>query len=382
MNNISKSYKIRRSDLYDNDVRFHNTRTIIYNNVMIYVRLLAKKLKSIPDETKNKIKELWLNPQKKRIRLQNLGADKQKSKGFVIDNNNVVDGLTRRINDWLENQVEKDKKVEPYLIEFFKTFVDHNDIKELVSKLAAHDKEKRCRCYNLKVKKMDPMTHGSKVHQEVYNAVRYALKLSGLSETKRKIPQKFNIDECTKSCLLKLLNSKLIPFTAEWPVFTSDGTGCATAFDLVCIDFNKNYEFKVIELKTGNVVKALKANKYISNHHIPYNQASVAAIQLLLTIYIGKQCYGNKYFNIVDDSEGECSFSNFCNIMYIKSWGSILLNIPKVICQNDKIEHLFRSIIFRRESLRDNLPNHKNAQSLLTSKGTVRKRRKQLTVGF
>jgi len=382
MSNVSQSYRVKRADFFDHELR--SKKSISYSpiNGLIYVNILAKKMKTFPDDAKSKIKKLWSHSQKKRIRLQNLGGESSKSKGFVIDNNNVVDGLTRRIDDWIQNELEKKKHLDPFIIEFFNTFIEHESYKNIVEEIAAMDKKNKCKCANLRQKKMSPMAHGSKVHQEIYDSVRYALKLSGLSDTKRPVPKRFHIDQCTKSCLLSLIKTELIPFTAEWPVFTNEGTGCATALDLICLDAKNNFCIKTIELKTGNVVKALKGTGYISKHKISYSQASIAAIQLLLSTFIGNKCYGNKYFSIAKEHAGESDFSNICNIIYIKSWGSIVLNIPKNICIFENLQKLYEHIIFKSASLRDNLSLNHNTQSHLTTKGTKRKKCKILKVGF
>ena len=381
--NISKSYRVRGSDLLASDLRLGQTSSFTYINGLFYVDLMAKRMTKFPDDVKLKIKELWAHPHKKRIRLQNLGGSGPKTKGFVIDNSHAVDGLTRRIDDWLKNGMENKDKLDDYLIDFFRTFIDHDSYKTIITEIESMDKTHRCKCPNLKFKKMNPMEHGSKVHAEVYNAVRYALKTAGLCDTKRPIPQKFNIDQCTKSCLLSLIKTQLIPFTAEWPVFTTEGTGCATALDLICIDMKNGNTIKTVELKTGNVVKALKSSGYVPKHHIEYSQASVAAIQLLMSTFLGNKCFGNKFFPISRDSEIVSEFSNFSNLIYIKSWGSIVLNIPQVICDHGKLEKLYNDILFRSEgSLRESLKINCNTQSSLTTKGTKRKKCKVLQVGF
>ena len=383
LTNISQSYRVKRSDLFDHDLRLGQNSSYTFINGLIYVRLLAKKMREFPDDVKQKIKDLWCHPNKKRVRLQNLGGTGAKSKGFVIDNNNVVDGLTRRIDDWLQNSLESKEKMDDFVVQFFETFTNHESYKSIISEIQNMDKVKKCKCSNLKFKKMNPMDHGSKVHAEVYNAVRYALKLADLSDTKRPIPQRFNIDQCTKSCLLSLIKTQLIPFTAEWPVFTTDGTGCATALDLICIDMRNGFSLKTVELKTGNVVKALKSSGYISKHRIEYSQASIAAVQLLISTFLGNKCFGNKFFPISSESEESFDFSRFCNIIYIKSWGSIVLNIPQIICDYKKIERLYNDILFRDSgSLRDSLKISCNTQSSLTTKGTKRKKCKVLSVGF
>ncbi len=344
---------------------------------------MAKHMMEFPDDVKAKIRELWKHTNKKRIRLQNLGGDGSKSKGFVIDNSTVVDGLTRRIDDWLQERLEKKDEIDDFIVQFFKTFIDDPAYKTIIAHIQAMDKQKKCKCMNLKYKKMNPMEHGSKVHYEVYNAVRYALKLSGLSPTKRDNPKQFHIDQCTKSCLLSLIKTQLIPFTAEWPVFVTEGTGCATALDLICIDMKNGYSIKTIELKTGNVVKAMKPSGYISKHHIEYSQTSIAAIQLLLSTFMGNRCYGNKFFPIVQEIEPGFDFSQFCNIVYIKSWGSIILNVPKIICDYEKLEKLYNDVIFRSSgSLRESIGVKPNTQSKMTVKGTPRKNCKVLKVGF
>src|ERR1700674_4513233 len=155
--NIDKSYRAKKFDFYDKDLLLRNVRSFQHINGMFYVRKLAVKMKSFPEDVKKKIKQLWCHPNKKRIGLQNLGGTAHKSKGFVIDNRNAVDGLTRRIDGWLTTGLENSSAIDPFVFEFFNVFSNHDSYKKIIKNIEDLDKSKKCKCYNLTVKKMAPM---------------------------------------------------------------------------------------------------------------------------------------------------------------------------------------------------------------------------------
>lgn len=373
----SQSARVKRPTCYDS-VRlrgFMDTRLI---NGYIHVNILANKLKNVPDETKILIRELWTHPNKKRVRLERLGGKSSAGKGFVIDGNTVVDGLTRRIKDWFETHTNNKTDLPQYMLDYFNYFTSHDEYKTIISRIESHDKTQKVRCKNMRI--MDPMRHGSVVHQEMYNAVRYILKISEITTNKQKLPQKFSIDQCTKSCLIALINSDLIPVTSEWPCYVEDGSGCATAIDLICVDLRNDCKLRIIELKTGNAAKALKPSiNFMCDYQ--YNRASMDSLQLLISTFFASKCYGSKFFDV----ESQANFSKLMGLLYINSSYSVVLNVPEIICKSDHVRDLCQKILNREDggSLRSDLNVECNTQALKTTKKTIRKKQpKVFKVGF
>lgn len=378
MLNKGSSCKIRRPTTFQS-VRLPQYIDTKLINGYLYVNPLANKLKNLEDSTKALIREFYQHPNKRRIRLQNLGGKlSAKNKGFVIDNNTVVDGLTRRIKDWFEANIDNLDKLPQYILDYFNFYILNQSYKDIINDIETQDKRQKIRCNNTRV--MDPMRHGSLVHQQMYNSVRYILKLSGIVQNKQKLPKKFSIDKCTKSCLVALIKSNLIPITSEWPCFVEDGTGCATAMDLICVDLNNDNKLKIIELKTGNAAKALKPS-FISKGEFTYNRASMDSIQLLISAFFAYRCYGSKFFDITDENK----FCGSMGLLYINSSYSVILDVPSIICNLENVTDLSKRILYREEgtSLRNDLTADHNTQSKLTITNKIRKRKpKTFKVGF
>ena len=341
----------------------------------VYVNKLADELKKLPIEVRLKIEALHNHKNRKRIQLKRLGGHTSSNgKGFVIDRNVIVDGTTRRIENW----IKKEKEMPDYIHDFFNVFFEHEKYKNIVKEIENIDKSKKNKCPN--IIKMKPMEHGSLVHKEMQNIVKYALIKSNICKKKLKIPKFFHIDICTKMCIHSLLNKNLLPFISELPMFTSDGCGMATAIDLICVNLNQNYMFKMIEMKTGNCAKAIKKTN-LTYHGIVYSQASAASLQLIMTFFLGFQTYGDHFFPLETYKD---DFGMLMNVIYIRSWGSVLLEIPFQLCNMDAVNDISKRILFRKEgSLRLTLNENCNIESSKTVKGKIKKRPiKKFKIGF
>lgn len=360
--------------------RFKQTDFSPSINGFLYVNLIAAEIKKLPDEVKMNIMELWNHKNKKRIRLQRLGGtDKRsKSKGYVIDNTTVVDGITRRIGDWFSNDIHSVRDIPQYVMDLFNAFIDGEGYRSISEKVDEHDKTYRCRCVN--AKRMNPMEHGDLVHKQIYTAVRYAVKRSELHDDKRSIPSSFTIDRCTKSALSALLRVGLIPISSEFPVFSDIGTGSATAIDIICIDTKNNNKFRFIEVKTGNCGKKIKPMLRLADG-TQYCQASIDSIQIMLTAFFGYLTYGDKFFPIESQKH---DFSDTIGVCYTKSWGALIMNVPNKICTLDNISDMAKRVLDRKDgSLRVHLGKNKNTPNTHTTKGTPKKKPvKDLKIGF
>jgi hypothetical protein len=360
--------------------RFKSVDTITPINGFLYVNMIAEKIKKLPDEVKIKINELWTHKNKKRIRLQRLGGtDKRsKSKGYVIDNTTVVDGITRRIGDWIKNDIHTVRDIPPYVMDLFNAFIEGEGYQSISKQVDEHDKQYKCRCIN--AKRMEPMEHGDLVHKQLYTAIRYAVKRGELHDDKRSIPVSFIIDRCTKSAIISMLTVGLIPISSEFPVFSNVGTGSATAIDIICIDTKNDNKFRFIEVKTGNCGKKIKPMLSLADG-TKYCQASIDSIQIMLTAYFGYQTYGDKFFPIETQ---KADFSDTIGVCYTKSWGAFIMNVPSIVCNMDNVSDMTKRVLDRKDgSLRVKLGKNKNTPNSHTVKGTPKKRPvKDLKVGF
>lgn len=325
------------------------------------VQLLSKALAGMPSDKIDFIREVWNHPNHKRIHLQKVGGSTSKGRGFVIDNRVIVDGLTRRMQ-----RLDCDESAE--IISSIARYYREDEWCASVSE-KSQELDKKCKkCSNLR--KMDPMQHGSSVHVQLYNAVRYALHLSGLHRTKRKLPAKFDVDVCTNECLLAMVRSGLYAFTSEWQVFSTQGTGIATAVDLVALDAKNGYRPVVIEIKTGSAVKAMSGCRY---NTLGKFGLTCAAVQTALTKALMAQCYSRLFQH---GTTGAC-------ILYCRPWGVIRIEVDDDVVSKEDSAALLKVLLRREKSLRSGLSRDNNSQSHLTSKGKPRKRTpREYEVGF
>ena len=376
----SSSFKKGSRPGFSGYKRFKTTDTYTPIDGFIYVNMIADKIKALSDDVKEEIMALWKHKNKKRIRLQRLGGtDKRsQSKGYVIDNTTVVDGITRRIDDWFKSDLNPVRDVPPYVTDLFNAFNEGEGYQSIVRQIDEHDKEYRCRCVN--AKRMKPMEHGDLVHKQLYTAVRYAVKRGGMNDEKRSIPSSFIIDRCTKSAIVSMLTVGLIPISSEFPVFSSVGTGSATSIDIICIDTRNGNNMRFIEVKTGNCGKKIKPLLKLIDG-TKYCQASVDSIQIMLTAYFGFQTYGDRFFPMESQ---KCDFSSMIGLCYTKSWGALIMNVPNVVCNLDIVSDMTLRVLDRKEgSLRERLGKNKNTPNSHTLKGTPKKKPvKSLEIGF
>ncbi len=356
---------------------FSDINQIIFDQKHIngykYVKFVAQKLKELPKEVQTKIKLLWSHPNKKRVRLERLGGQSSGGRGFVVDGMTVLDGLTRRIEDWMKNTT-----MNPVMREYIDAFINGQEYKDTIRDIQQIDKQKKCKCRYMKT--MAPMDHGKQVHRNMYDLIRYAIKMSGLCSDKRKMPKLFNIDICAAKCVMTLMKKNLIPFTSEWPAFNTEGTGCATAIDIIAVDAGNEYQFVNIELKSGNAAKALTPNIALPTAMIICNAAAIAGIQVMITMLMMNRCYGNTHFTINPESD----FSSQMKLIYVRSWGAVILKIPPCICFREPAVQIMNAIVNRGGgSLRANLATNVNTQAFKTTKGTKRKKApKTYKIGF
>jgi hypothetical protein len=329
------------------------------------VRLMASALKRLPKERRKWIASLWTHPHKKRVRLQRVGGSQSRGRGFVIDDRTIVDGITRRMGDL---KCDASAQIAVDIASFYK-----KDARFLKSRknAAAMDK-KHSGCKNLS-RSRNPMRHGSKVHVQIYHAVRYAVKISGLHRSKQPLPKKFNVDPCTSSCLIGMIKSGLYPFSSEWPVFTTQGTGIATSADILAIDTKCEYEPVFVEIKTGSATKAMDACIKKSWQTIGNNGCVSAVAQVALTRSIALECYSNVFSS---------TRSSAC-VVFARPWGIVRVEVPDEDECERLVGRLSRLILFRGKSLRANLSSNSNTQAHMTAANKPRKRKpKTYKVGF
>ncbi len=372
---VSKSYRHKRYD----SVSRHAEAMHVPINGFIYVNMIAKEIKKLPEDVKEHVLALWKHDHKKRIRLQRLGGKDKRSKarGYVIDNTTVVDGITRRIADWVDKELNGKREVPLYLHDLFNAF-NSDAYQDMAKAIESKDKTLRTRCPN--ARNMDPMEHGDHVHKQVYNAVRYAVKRSGMHSDKRADPTSFVIDMCTRSAIVSMLRVGLVPISSEFPVFSNIGTGSATAIDVICVDTRNGNKLRFIEMKTGNCAKKIKPEMTLSNG-TRYSQASMDSIQIMLTAFFGFLTYGDIFFPIETQFD---DFSDIIGICYTKPWGGVVMNVPRVICKHSIIKDMATRVLDRGDgSLRKKLGANKNSQNTHTVRGTPKKRPvKVLQVGY
>lgn len=320
------------------------------------VRLMAKALGRLPKARKKWITKLWSHPHKKRVRLQRVGGTQSRGRGFVIDDHTIVDGITRRMSDL---RCDASARIAVDIANFYK-----KDARFLASRKSAEAMDKRnSGCRNLKNTR-NPMKHGSKVHVQVYHAVRYAVKLSGLHKTKRPLPKKFAVDPCTNSCLIGMLKTGLYPFSSEWPVFTARGTGIATSADVMAIDTKNEYEPVFVEIKTGSATKAMDACIEKSWQTIGNNGCISAIAQVALTRHIGIECYSTVFAGM---QVSAC-------VVFARPWGIVRVELPDEAVCDRLVQRLCSIILSRNGSLRSKLSSNSNTQAHMTTANKPRKR--------
>jgi len=334
------------------------------------VHRLASMLKSVPKEKQDVIRKLWRHVNKKRIRLERLGGQNRHSgRGFVIDGHTVVDGLTKRMEDLLSDY-------SPYTctgkLRFMKAplalLLSDESIQQSLKTCQKNDKA----FPSCKEIRGNPMQHGSKVHNEVYNAVRHAIRIAKIYTDNRPLPRNFDVDVCTNACLLSMVKFGLAPFSSEWPAFYEKDTGCATAADILALDVNDHFKMTIVELKTGSVVQAMRTPR---EGQAQWNGMLSAVIQNVTTAAMCRVCYGPEFFSWSDTTS--------C-VIYARPWGCVKIEIPPALWSPAIAGRLCRILAERkRGSLRETIPEKNNQQSFNTSKGKKRIRApKTFEVGF
>lgn len=329
------------------------------------VRLMASALRRLPKERRRWIVELWAHPNKKRVRLQRVGGSNSRGRGYVIDDRTIVDGITRRMNDL---KCDASSQIAVDIARFYK-----NDRRFAESRRNAELMDKRnTGCKNLRHTR-DPMKHGSKVHTQVYHAVRYAIQMSGMYKNKRPLPKKFNIDPCTNSCIIGMLRSGLYPFSSEWPVFSARGTGIATSADILAIDVKSDYEPVFVEIKTGSATKAMDACSEKSWQSVGGNGCVSAVVQVALTRSIGLECYSNVFSS---EKSSAC-------VIFARPWGIVRIEVTDDAMCETQCAKLCSIMLARNSTLRSSLSSNANTQAHMTTARTPRKRApKTYKVGF
>lgn len=398
-------------------------------NAYPLVDALADKLNKLPNEKKEMLRNLWSHDNKKKIRLAHLGGEKSRGRGFVIDRNHLVDGLTTRMDQTREIYDPRDIKLK---------YMDNgpNNLYDMIKReiydnslVSNFKKNARMRLTNKNVKcaaqmNGNAMKHGSLIHQELYKAIFYIVKKSKITtlinnvggktenyinEDKRKLPKSFLVDHCTISALKFFLTKSIIPISSEWPAFTREPPGCATAIDIIAIDYNNNHKLSVIEIKTGNFDWAIQLPRAGESQ---WMGVFISMWQLIMSALFCRMCYGKIFEWTKTDMK----------LIYVRPWGCVMLNIPKnfrspefcqliwditmnpvesfssVLSDKDKKSPRYMSIYNERiknnkriksnrgvidKSLRSHLNSQINTESHMTTNGTTRKRKpKEYEVGF
>jgi hypothetical protein len=317
---------------------------------------MASALRRLPKERIKWMRELWAHPHKKRVRLQRVGGANSGGRGYVIDDHTIVDGITRRMDDL---KCDESVAIATEIADFYKRDATYIQSKKNAMQM---DKSKGA-CHCLK-RGHNPMKHGSKVHNQVYHAVRYAVHISGAHRTKRPLPKKFSIDPCANSCLIGMVKSGLFPFSSEWPMFTTTGTGIATSVDILALDSRNSYEPVFVEIKTGSVTKAMDTCISKSWQTIGKNGFVSAAAQVVLTKKIAVQCYSRLF------SDGN---SSAC-VIFARPWGIVRIEIPDGAIPASRVADLLQIMLDRKNTLRSKLSTNANTQAHMTTSNTPRKR--------
>lgn len=415
------------------------------------IGLLSKKINSFPIETLRHLKKIFSHENKRKIRLQRLNGEKSNGRGFVIDSNYVVDGLTKRMANTRKLYNPSDIDITNIYSVSDRNFfglTKHSKIYNLNSliqhsitsrpeilgysknkKIAVMENTIKCPNYN----KLGPMNHGSLVHQELYKAVSYIIKISGivvkmnslnnqdgdddddssikkarssLNQDKRKLPKRFEVDSCTMMALKYFLIKGIIPISSEWPAFTRQPPGCATAIDIIAIDTKNDYKITMIEIKTGSIYWTVQKPRAGEDQWLGI---FTSMWQLIVSSIMCRVCYGNLF---------DWSKLDF-KLVHVRPWGCVPFNIPMVFltprfCQmlwnltinpvksmsmyltdsaklsgkyntssssafgNSKTQRsngikVDKDGTLRDSSLRSNISNKYNTQAHITTKGTPRK---------
>lgn len=335
------------------------------------VSALVKALHRVPKERLAWMKDtLWTHANKRRVRLQRVGGERgTNGRAYVIDRATTVDGITRRMKTVVHDLCRQNSE------RIALCFASDEDAKRVRSQLATKDRNCRKPCPNLSArggKQCNPMAHGSAVHANVYHIIRHALHRTNLHRPKRPLTRSFRIDMCAHACVLGMIQNGLYPFSSEWPAFTTDGTGLATAADVLAFDARCDFAPTVVELKTGSVERATDM-RIGGSRDIAGNGLVAAAIQVALTRQMMFSCFKGAF---VPHDTG-------ARVVYARSWGVVAFDINDDLITTKQAEELLRVLLTHGKTQRRHLSDYKNHQSFLTSNNKPRKRLpKQYTVGF
>lgn len=345
------------------------------------VRKLAQALRTIPKERVRWLKtHLWSHANKRRVRLQRVGGERgNNGRAYVIDRHTAVDGITRRMKNVVHNECKRaSEKVARF-------YADDQEYSSARSALAQFD-ERYATCTNLFSRrrqgrqngggsdnaKNSAMAHGSKVHVDVYHIIRHALHVSGIHRSRRRLAEQFRVDPCAHACVMGLISKGLYPFSAEWPVFSTEGTGIATAVDALAFDRRNSFGVTLVELKTGSADKAMDMRVMTSRDISGYGMVA-AALQVALSRELMLKCYVSAFV------EHEVATALGAVVVYARSWGIVCVDVSyDTLSRVDTLKLLKVLLHHGGTTLRQSLPAHKNEQSHVTAKNKPRRRAPKL----
>jgi len=345
--------------------RSSHNKKFLKQDAFPVIGLISKKINDFPLNTLIRLKNIFSHENKRKIRLQRLNGEKSNGRGFVIDTNYVVDGLTSRMKNTRKLYNPNDIDIENIYSRSDRArfFSEHdnnknkiNTLNKLILKTISNKTEIRGYLKNKKIavmektikcanhSKLGAMNHGSVVHQELYKAVSYIIKISGvvvkmnalnnkktqndddvecntkrktcLNQDKRKLPKRFEVDSCTMMALKFFLIKGLVPISSEWPAFTRQSPGCATAIDIIAIDTKNNYKLTVIEIKTGSIYWAIQKPRAGEDQWLG---VFISMWQLIISALLCRVCYG-KLFDWNDIG---------FRLVHVRPWGCVPFEIPK-----------------------------------------------------
>lgn len=349
------------------------------------VRQLARALTRLPRERKDWLrKTLWPHKNKRRVRLQRVGGDRgTNGRAYVIDSATTVDGVTRRMKSVVHNECRRASEATS---RFYDNDAQYKRTCEALERLdgrydtcpnlfSRHSNSRRERGGdgNGDDYKNKAMVHGSKVHMDVYHIIRHALHESQLHKCQQGVARNFRIDPCAHACVMGMLTKGLYPFSSEWPVFSVEGTGIATAVDALAFDRRKNFAPALIEIKTGSASKAMDLRVANSRDISGFGMVA-AAIQVALTRELMLSCYKDAF-------AAETRLNAY--VVYARTWGVVKIDVPYRMLSRAQVQQLLKVMLHQGTTMRQSLPTHKNHQSHLTANNKPRRRTpKQYTVGF
>lgn len=333
------------------------------------VTALVKALHRVPKEKLAWMQQtLWTHNNKKRVRLQRVGGERgTNGRAYVIDRSTTVDGITRRMKSVVHDVCRQNGERMATLL------ANDGDAKRVRSQLVAKDKNCSRPCPNLaRGKRCNPMAHGSAVHANVYHIIRHALHRTGLHRPNSPLSRSLRVDTCAHACIIGMIKNGLYPFSSEWPAFTTEGTGLATAADVLAFDAHRGFMPTVIELKTGSADRATDM-RIGGSRDIAGNGLVAAIVQVALTRQIAFSCYKD-VFSVENTS---------ARVVYARSWGIVSFEVSEDVMSVAQAEELLRVFLTHGKTLRRGLSQYKNHQSFLTSNNKPRKRvPKRYKAGF